>query len=69
MANLADSKKRFFYSFCRIAGFYNTIVFHATNEEEATQIRKNVGFSGEIKIAPNLPPVNHLNFKEKDNGR
>jgi glycosyltransferase involved in cell wall biosynthesis len=49
-------KKRLFYTFAWLFGLYKGIVFHATNEEEAQQIRKNAGFKGEIKVAPNLPP-------------
>jgi glycosyltransferase involved in cell wall biosynthesis len=55
-------KKRLFYTFARFTGLYKGIVFHATNEEEAQQIRKNAGFKGEIKVAPNLPPK--INNKE-----
>ena len=49
-------KKKIFYSFAKYIGLYKGITFHATNEEEAKQIRKNVGFNGTIKVAPNLPP-------------
>jgi len=50
-------KKKLFYSLSRRLGLYKGITFHATNEEESKQIRKNVGFKGNIKVAPNLPPV------------
>lgn len=49
-------KKRLFYAIARLTRFYKGVTFHATNENEAAQIRKNVGFKGTIKIAPNLPP-------------
>ncbi len=32
------------------------MIIHATNDGEAGQIRKNIGFKGEIRVAPNLPP-------------
>jgi glycosyltransferase involved in cell wall biosynthesis len=51
------SKKKFFYTLSRFTGLYKGITFHATNDDEATQIRRNAGFKGVIKVAPNLPPV------------
>ena len=55
-------KKKLFYGFARIVGLYKGITFHATNEDEALQIRKNVGFSGTIKVAPNMPPKSENTF-------
>ena len=49
-------KKKIFYSFAKYIQLYKGITFHATNGEEANQIRKNVGFNGTVKVAPNLPP-------------
>lgn len=49
-------KKQLFYAFARMIRLYKGITFHATNDEEARQIRKNVGFNGTIHVAPNLPP-------------
>lgn len=53
-------KKKLFYALARFTGLYKGITFHATNENEADQIRKNVGFKGIIKVAPNLPPKGHV---------
>ena len=53
-------KKRLFYTLAKHLGLYNKITFHATNDNEASQIRKNVGFKGAIKVAPNLPPQIHV---------
>jgi Glycosyltransferase len=50
------AKKQLFYAIARLTRLYKRITFHATNENEAAQIRKNVGFKGTIKVAPNLPP-------------
>ena len=52
-------KKRLFYTLAKHLGLYNKITFHATNDNEASQIRKNVGFKGAINVAPNLPPQIH----------
>jgi glycosyltransferase involved in cell wall biosynthesis len=60
------SKKKLFYSFAKFIGLYNKIVFHATNGEEELQIRKNVGFKGIVKIAPNLPPLKNSSFIKRD---
>jgi hypothetical protein len=63
-------KKKLFYYFARTMGLYNHVVIHATNEDEALQIRNNINFKGEIKIAPNLPPKTKtaLQTKTKTNG-
>jgi glycosyltransferase involved in cell wall biosynthesis len=49
-------KKKIYYVLLRFINLYGGIVFHATNDEELSQIRKNLGFKGDIKVAPNLPP-------------
>lgn len=58
-------KKKLFYTLSRYLGLYHGISFHATNEEEAAQIRRNAGFKGTIHIAPNLPPKTVLTASEK----
>lgn len=50
------SRKKFFFFAARILGLYKGTTIHATNREEEQQIRKNTGFCGDIRIAPNLPP-------------
>ena len=72
--SVRKSKKKIFYTLVRILGIYRNITFHATNKEEADQIRKNVGFKGSIHIAPNLPPKIHIKknvktIKKVDNVR
>jgi glycosyltransferase involved in cell wall biosynthesis len=49
-------KKKIFYLMARLFNLYKGVVIHATNEEELIQIRRNLGFKGEIRIASNLPP-------------
>ncbi len=49
-------KKKTYYALARFFNLYKGIVIHATNDEEVSQIRKNLGFKGEIKVASNLPP-------------
>jgi glycosyltransferase involved in cell wall biosynthesis len=58
-----QEKKHLFYAFAKFIGLYNGITFHATNADEAGQIRKNAGFKGEIKVAPNLPPKVNIPFE------
>jgi glycosyltransferase involved in cell wall biosynthesis len=58
-------KKKIFYFLGKILGLYNKTTFHATNQEELEQIRKNLGFKGTIKIAPNLPPKNSGVWEQK----
>jgi len=49
-------KKKVFYFVARTLSLYRGVTIHATNEEEERQIRRNVGFRGAVRIAPNLPP-------------
>lgn len=56
-------KKKIFYFVARIMNLYRGVIIHATNAEEERQIRKNLGFRGTIRIAPNLPLCNkNLSF-------
>ena len=59
------SKKKLFYFLGSLFKLYKNVVFHATNNEEATQIKKNLKFSGEIKIAANLAPKGNTVFEER----
>lgn len=64
-------KKKLFYMLARITGLYHGVTFHATNDHEANQIRKNIGFKGAIRVAPNMPPklgLNGVPSKKKETG-
>jgi glycosyltransferase involved in cell wall biosynthesis len=64
-------KKKLLLRFFRLLGFYKKTKFHATNQTEAVEIKKQMGVLKEIHIAPNLskvlknskPPV-----RDKDKG-
>lgn len=47
-------KKKLFLKLMNLTKFYKKVTFHATNEDEATFIRKAVKVYKEIKVAPNL---------------
>jgi glycosyltransferase involved in cell wall biosynthesis len=47
-------RKRLFLSLFKWAGLYRDVTFHASNEEEAGEIRKQLGRDRLIHIAPNL---------------
>ena len=59
------SKKKIFYFFGSVLNLYKNIVFHATNNEEANQIKKNLKYNGKIKVAPNLAPKNNSEYEAK----
>jgi glycosyltransferase involved in cell wall biosynthesis len=55
-------KKKLYYFIARFLNIYKGVIIHATNDNEQIQIRKNLGFKGEIRIAPNLPPRREVQF-------
>ncbi len=52
--SVKSHKKKLFLFIAKITGLYKDIVWHATNETEATEIRKHFGSNTKIRIAPNL---------------
>ena len=48
-------KKRGFLLLSRWLGWFKGIKWHATNEQEASEIRKHYGSKSKIHVAPNLP--------------
>lgn len=48
-------KKKIFIGLAKFLRLYNHVVFHATNQEEASAIRKLLGNKTNVQIAPNLP--------------
>jgi glycosyltransferase involved in cell wall biosynthesis len=53
--SLKSRKKRIFLTAARLSGLFRGIVWHATNEEEAAEIRRYFGRGAHVRIAPNLP--------------
>lgn len=47
-------KKKLFLTLAKILGFYNKVIWHATNEEEKKEIIKNIGINSKVKIASNI---------------
>jgi len=52
-----SSKKKLFLNLAQLMGLYKNVLFHATNEAEATHIRNQFGDNHKVKIAPNLPKL------------
>lgn len=50
-----SSKKAFFLNSVRIIRLFNNVIFHASNEQEAGEVRLYFGHRQKIRIAPNLP--------------
>ena len=48
-------KKRVFLLLSRWLGWFKGISWHATNEQEASEIKKHYGIKSKIHVAPNLP--------------
>lgn len=59
-------KKKVFLSLMNVTSFYKNVVFHATNEDEAASIRKEIKSYRDAKVAPNLPrKLEAAGFKKK----
>ncbi len=52
--NVKKTKKKLFLAVAQLTGLYKNITFHATNIDEAVDIRKAIG-RAQVKVAPNLP--------------
>jgi glycosyltransferase involved in cell wall biosynthesis len=53
--NVKARKKKIFLAAANLTGFFKGITWHATNEEEAREIRDRINPKARITIAPNLP--------------
>lgn len=53
--SVKGTKKEVFFKLAKLLGFYRTINFHATNDDEAKHIKAHIGANTKILIAPNLP--------------
>ncbi len=52
---IKGAKKRIFLSMAKTRGWYRGLQFHATDKQEALDIKQWIGKQAEISIAPNLP--------------
>ena len=61
------SKKMAWFKFLRLTGLARGILFHATSEEEANEIRAAFGSSARIALIPNIPcvPAETICLREK----
>jgi glycosyltransferase involved in cell wall biosynthesis len=58
-------KKTFFIRIARFLGLFKNIIFHATNQQEVEDIKKQFGSGSNVLLAANLAPI--PNFKENGN--
>lgn len=65
------TKKKLFLRLAKWRDDFSNVIFHATNEKEATDIRKSIGDKTKILVAGNLPrkagnvPAHALKIKDK----
>ncbi|MFN5621628.1 MAG: glycosyltransferase [Flavobacteriales bacterium] len=55
--SIKSRKKKIFLFISRLLGWFSGIRWHATNDEEADEIRKHYGRNSIIRVAPNLASV------------
>jgi glycosyltransferase involved in cell wall biosynthesis len=53
--SVKDRKKKIYLKLARLFKIYSGVSFHATNADEATCIKNEIGQSAVVRIAPNLP--------------
>lgn len=59
-------KKQFFIRAVKVLKLFDKVIFHATNEEEKNDIRKELGNKVQVRTAGNLPSLNkELNWEER----
>jgi len=52
---IRSAKKKIFLLYAKARGFYSGIVFHATTEQEAAEVKEYFGASADVRVAANLP--------------
>jgi len=64
-------KKTPWLTFLRMSGIASRVVFHATSEQEAAEVRGLFGTSTTIRVVPNIPclPVEELSVAQKVPGK
>ncbi len=64
-------KKRLFLNIAKSINLFKDVIWQATNETEAVDIKNNIANASKVKVVPNLPKklvVNFLSKKEKKVG-
>lgn len=63
-------KKKLFLAYARLTGMFKHVHFHATDEQEVTDIRKHIGKSVPVTCMGNVPaaPDKNIEFVEKQSG-
>jgi glycosyltransferase involved in cell wall biosynthesis len=56
--NIKKGKKKVFLLALRVSGYLKKVIWHATGEPEALEIKKHIGDTSEIRIAPNFTAEN-----------
>ena len=64
-------KKTAWLTFLRLSGIAGRVVFHATSEKEAEEVRVVFGTNAKIQVVPNIPcvPAKRLNVSQKEPGK
>lgn len=67
---MKSSKKKLYLTYLKLSGLLKGTAWHATNEEEADDIKRVFGDQKEIVIIPNVPrkPVENISLPDKKNG-
>ena len=68
--SVKKTKKKLFLNLANLLGLYKNVIFHATNEDEASHIKSIIDSNRAIRIAPNLPrfiATVRTNLKQKSN--
>lgn len=55
--SIKPQKKKAFLNLAKFLGLYRRVRFHATNDEEANQIKKEISRKAIIQVIPNLPSI------------
>ncbi len=58
-----NKKKKLFLTLLRQTDIYKKIIFHATDEQEAREIKQHIHPASVIQVVPNLPQARQSEFK------
>lgn len=53
--SVKGKKKKIYLKLARLFKFYSGVIFHATNTDEESCVKNEIGSSATVRIAPNLP--------------
>jgi glycosyltransferase involved in cell wall biosynthesis len=68
--SLKSKKKSLFINLSKLSGIHKNVIWHATSEQEAEEIKKTFGSSAEVHLASNLilPPTKERTDYSKKSG-